>query len=202
MRTIRSMRPLKQDQCRTNSSPRDPWKRLRAASAGETGFRRSGAAENLRCHAPLSVGCRPFRTSRPGILLQIHQLALRQVAAARQPLADSADRNTEDRGGFFIGYAFQTDEEDHLSLLVGQAGDARSRSRSCKDASASSAAVSAGAVVNGVAAVPIMVLLMIMTARRAVMGEFTIGYGLKTLGWAATLAMVACVIGMVLTALV
>ena len=58
------------------------------------------------------------------------------------------------------------------------------------------------AVVNGVAAVPIMVLLMIMTARRAVMGEFTIGYGLKTLGWAATLAMVACVIGMVLTALV
>jgi NADH:ubiquinone oxidoreductase subunit H len=40
-----------------------------------------------------------------------------------------------------------------------------------------------------------MVLLMIMTARRRVMGEFTIGYGLKTLGWAATLAMVACVIG-------
>lgn len=58
------------------------------------------------------------------------------------------------------------------------------------------------AVVNGVAAVPIMVLLMIMTARRRVMGEFTIGYGLKTLGWAATLAMVACVIGMVVTALV
>jgi Mn2+/Fe2+ NRAMP family transporter len=29
------------------------------------------------------------------------------------------------------------------------------------------------AVVNGVAAVPIMVLLMIMTARRRVMGEFT-----------------------------
>jgi Mn2+/Fe2+ NRAMP family transporter len=56
------------------------------------------------------------------------------------------------------------------------------------------------AVVNGVAAVPIMVLLMIMTARRRVMGEFTIGYGLKTLGWAATVAMVACVIGMVVTA--
>ena len=58
------------------------------------------------------------------------------------------------------------------------------------------------AVVNGVAAVPIMVLLMIMTARRRVMGEFTIGYGLKILGWAATVAMVACVIGMVVTALV
>jgi Mn2+/Fe2+ NRAMP family transporter len=50
--------------------------------------------------------------------------------------------------------------------------------------------------------VPIMVLLMIMTARRRVMGEFTIGYGLKILGWAATVAMVACVIGMVVTALV
>jgi Mn2+/Fe2+ NRAMP family transporter len=58
------------------------------------------------------------------------------------------------------------------------------------------------AVVNGVAAVPIMVLLMIMTARQRVMGEFTIGYGLKTLGWAATVAMVACVIGMVVTAFV
>jgi Mn2+/Fe2+ NRAMP family transporter len=53
-----------------------------------------------------------------------------------------------------------------------------------------------------VAAVPIMVLLMIMTARQRVMGEFTIGYGLKTLGWAATVAMVACVIGMVVTAFV
>jgi NRAMP (natural resistance-associated macrophage protein)-like metal ion transporter len=58
------------------------------------------------------------------------------------------------------------------------------------------------AVVNGTAAVPIMVLLMMMTARRRVMGEFTIGYGLKILGWAATAAMVACVIGMVVTAFI
>jgi Mn2+/Fe2+ NRAMP family transporter len=58
------------------------------------------------------------------------------------------------------------------------------------------------AVVNGVTAVPIMVLLMIMTARQRVMGEFTIGYGLRTLGWAATVAMVACVVGMVVTAFV
>jgi NRAMP (natural resistance-associated macrophage protein)-like metal ion transporter len=56
------------------------------------------------------------------------------------------------------------------------------------------------AVVNGVAAVPIMVLLMIMTVRRRVMGEFTIGYGLKFLGWAATLVMLGAVIGMVGTA--
>jgi hypothetical protein len=33
----------------------------------------------------------------------------------------------------------------------------------------------------------------------SVMGEFTIGYGLKTVGWVATLAMVACVIGMAVT---
>ena len=43
---------------------------------------------------------------------------------------------------------------------------------------------------------------LIMTARRRVISEFTIGYGLKALGWAATLAMVACVVGMVVTALV
>ena len=58
------------------------------------------------------------------------------------------------------------------------------------------------AVVNGVAAVPIMVLLMTMTARRRVMGEFTIGHGLKILGWAATGLMVAGVVGMVVTAFV
>jgi Mn2+/Fe2+ NRAMP family transporter len=57
------------------------------------------------------------------------------------------------------------------------------------------------AVINGVVAVPIMVILMIMTARRRVMGEFTIGPLLKTLGWAATVAMLASVVGMVITAL-
>jgi hypothetical protein len=41
-----------------------------------------------------------------------------------------------------------------------------------------------------------------MTARQRVMGEFNIGDGLKTLGWAATVAMVACVVGMVVTAFV
>jgi Mn2+/Fe2+ NRAMP family transporter len=57
------------------------------------------------------------------------------------------------------------------------------------------------AVINGVVAVPIMVILMIMTARRRVMGEFTIGPILKTLGWTATVAMFASVVGMVITAL-
>ena len=58
------------------------------------------------------------------------------------------------------------------------------------------------AVVNGVAAVPIMILLMLMTAQRRVMGQFRIGYGLKALGWAATLAMLSAVVGMVVTALI
>jgi Mn2+/Fe2+ NRAMP family transporter len=58
------------------------------------------------------------------------------------------------------------------------------------------------AVINGVVAVPIMILLMLMTVRRRVMGEFTIGVGLKTLGWAATLAMLGSVVGMVIAAFV
>jgi NRAMP (natural resistance-associated macrophage protein)-like metal ion transporter len=58
------------------------------------------------------------------------------------------------------------------------------------------------AVINGIVAVPIMILLMLMTMRRRVMGEFTIGGGLKTLGWAATVAMLGSVVGMVVTAIV
>jgi NRAMP (natural resistance-associated macrophage protein)-like metal ion transporter len=57
------------------------------------------------------------------------------------------------------------------------------------------------AVINGAVAVPIMVLLMIMTARRQVMGDFTIGLGLKIFGWAATIAMFLSVIGMAVTTL-
>ena len=52
------------------------------------------------------------------------------------------------------------------------------------------------AVINGVVAVPVMVVMMLMTARPEVMGKFTIKGGLRWLGWAATLAMTACVVGM------
>jgi NRAMP (natural resistance-associated macrophage protein)-like metal ion transporter len=58
------------------------------------------------------------------------------------------------------------------------------------------------AVINGVVAVPIMVILMIMAGRGRVMGDFTIGPVLKTLGWTATVAMLGSVVGMVVTALV
>jgi NRAMP (natural resistance-associated macrophage protein)-like metal ion transporter len=57
------------------------------------------------------------------------------------------------------------------------------------------------AVINGIVAVPIMILLMLMTVQRRVMGDFTIGWGLKILGWAATIAMLGAVIGMGVTSM-
>ena len=55
------------------------------------------------------------------------------------------------------------------------------------------------AVVNGVAAVPIMVMIMHMASRREVMGEFALKSWLKTLGWIATAVMAAAAIGMFAT---
>ncbi len=42
------------------------------------------------------------------------------------------------------------------------------------------------AVINGVAAAPIMAMMMLMTMRRDVMGEFTLPRGLLVIGWLAT----------------
>ena len=55
------------------------------------------------------------------------------------------------------------------------------------------------AVINGVVAVPVMVIVMLMTSQRSIMGEFTIGGWLRSLGWLSTAAMGACVLGMVVT---
>jgi NRAMP (natural resistance-associated macrophage protein)-like metal ion transporter len=54
------------------------------------------------------------------------------------------------------------------------------------------------AVINGVVAVPVMSVMMVMTAQRKVMGEFRIGGWMHWLGWASTAAMAACVSGMVI----
>ena len=54
------------------------------------------------------------------------------------------------------------------------------------------------AVINGVVAVPVMIILMLMTRRTEIMGQFTINGWLSWLGWAATVAMAACVVGMVI----
>jgi len=53
------------------------------------------------------------------------------------------------------------------------------------------------AVINGVIAVPVMTVMMLMTAQSRVMGNFVVKGWLRWLGWSSTLAMGACVIGMV-----
>ena len=52
------------------------------------------------------------------------------------------------------------------------------------------------AVLNGVIAVPIMALMMVLAGRRAVMGEHTLGRRLRALGWLATAAMGAVVLAL------
>jgi NRAMP (natural resistance-associated macrophage protein)-like metal ion transporter len=54
------------------------------------------------------------------------------------------------------------------------------------------------AVINGVLAVPVMVLLMIMARRKVVMDRFVIAGPLLWLGWLSTAAMALSVIGMMI----
>ena len=55
------------------------------------------------------------------------------------------------------------------------------------------------AVLNGVVATPLMVMVMILATRKAVMGAFTLTLRLRLLGWAATAVMAAVTLGMFLT---
>jgi Mn2+/Fe2+ NRAMP family transporter len=55
------------------------------------------------------------------------------------------------------------------------------------------------AVVNGVAAVPVMAMVMLMAARRSVMGDFATGPALKIVGWTATFFMLLAACGMIAT---
>jgi len=55
------------------------------------------------------------------------------------------------------------------------------------------------AVINGVIAVPIMIVMMLLASRRDTMGVNVIGYRLRWLGWIATLVMAATVIAMFTT---
>jgi NRAMP (natural resistance-associated macrophage protein)-like metal ion transporter len=54
------------------------------------------------------------------------------------------------------------------------------------------------AVINGVVAVPLMVVIMLMGARRDVMGDFTLPPILSTVGWACTVTMAIAVAVMVI----
>jgi NRAMP (natural resistance-associated macrophage protein)-like metal ion transporter len=56
------------------------------------------------------------------------------------------------------------------------------------------------AVINGVIAVPIMIVMMLMSARYTIMGPFIVTGALRFLGWLSAAAMAACVIAMAVTA--
>ena len=58
------------------------------------------------------------------------------------------------------------------------------------------------AVLNGVVAVPVMVMIMLMASNEAVMGQFVIGPALRRFGWLATAVMLAATIAMFVTMLV
>lgn len=53
------------------------------------------------------------------------------------------------------------------------------------------------AVINGVTAGPIMILMMLMATNRKVMGEFCVGRTQRILGWSATAVMLLCIVSMV-----
>jgi len=55
------------------------------------------------------------------------------------------------------------------------------------------------AVINGVVAVPVMVMMMFMAARGKVMGQFTLSLPLRIMGWLATAVMAAAAVGMFAT---
>jgi Mn2+/Fe2+ NRAMP family transporter len=55
------------------------------------------------------------------------------------------------------------------------------------------------AVINGVVAVPVMAILMILSSRPSIMGRFCLPPILKAVGWIATAVMLAAAIGMFAT---
>ena len=55
------------------------------------------------------------------------------------------------------------------------------------------------AVINGVLAAPVMVMLMLLVRRPEVMGELVVSGWLYWLGWASTVAMGLCIVGMGVT---
>jgi Mn2+/Fe2+ NRAMP family transporter len=52
------------------------------------------------------------------------------------------------------------------------------------------------AVINGVVAVPLMVVIILLVSKKSVMGAFTVGRPLIILGWVATAVMAAAAVRM------
>ena len=57
------------------------------------------------------------------------------------------------------------------------------------------------AVINGIVAVPVMVIMMMLTRRRDVMGDFVLPPILRILGWLATAVMAATVVALAVSSL-
>ena len=55
------------------------------------------------------------------------------------------------------------------------------------------------AVINGVVAVPVMILMMLMVMRPKVMGDFTLSRSLQAMGWLSTAVMAVTVVAMLVT---
>ncbi len=58
------------------------------------------------------------------------------------------------------------------------------------------------AVINGIIAVPVMTLMMLMARDKGVMGDFIVPATLNSIGWIATVVMCLAVIGLIVTSLV
>jgi Mn2+/Fe2+ NRAMP family transporter len=54
-------------------------------------------------------------------------------------------------------------------------------------------------VINGIVAVPVMAIMMLMTHRKDIMGKFVIPPVLRVIGWIATAAMAATVVALAVT---
>ena len=55
------------------------------------------------------------------------------------------------------------------------------------------------AVINGVVAVPVMFMIMVLSTNKALLRDFVLPPVLRSLGWAATLVMLAAAIAMIAT---
>ena len=55
------------------------------------------------------------------------------------------------------------------------------------------------AIINGVVAVPVMIVTMLLASNRKVMGQFVIPLGLRSVGWIATVVMVLASVGLFAT---
>jgi Mn2+/Fe2+ NRAMP family transporter len=55
------------------------------------------------------------------------------------------------------------------------------------------------AVLNGLAAVPLMIAMMVLVSRHKIMGKFTASRALLIFGWAATLVMTLASVAMLVT---